>query len=272
MGRDDLHPAPLGGAPLGNIRVVVTRAEHQAAGLVAALREAGARVETLPLLSVVPPLDPSPLAAAAADLAAYRWVVFTSANAVEALASQVAAWPAAIGLAAVGDATARALAERGLRCDLVAGRAQAEGLLADLLPRLAAGERVLLPQAADARPLLAQGLRAAGIATHPVIAYRKERPDVATARARELFPPGAPLGWVTFTSPSIVHAFAGLFGDGWAPRRASLRAASIGPLTSAALRALGVEPAAVAATPGEVGLVSSIAAALAADSRPQAAG
>jgi uroporphyrinogen-III synthase len=54
------------------------------------------------------------------------------------------------------------------------------------------------PQAADARPLLATGLAAAGAEAVVVVAYDKRLPDAA------LFA-GTPLGWVTFTSPRIVR-------------------------------------------------------------------
>ncbi|HEV8631148.1 MAG TPA: uroporphyrinogen-III synthase, partial [Thermoanaerobaculia bacterium] len=92
--------------PLHGRRVVVTRAEHQAEGLAAALAAAGATVERLPLLAVLPPEDPAPLAAAAASLASYRWVVFTSANAVRALFGALdERWPDGVAVAAIGDAT-----------------------------------------------------------------------------------------------------------------------------------------------------------------------
>jgi len=70
--------------PLRGLRVVVTRAEHQAGGLAEAFTAAGATVELLPLLEVIPPADPRPLERAASELALYDWLVFTSSNAVEA--------------------------------------------------------------------------------------------------------------------------------------------------------------------------------------------
>ncbi len=106
--------APAPGAPLAGVRVVVTRAGRQAGELAAALAAAGAAVEPLPLLEVVPPADPSPLARAVSELPLYDWVVFTSTNAVHALLPQTppAGLPARLRLAAVGAATAAAL--RGL--------------------------------------------------------------------------------------------------------------------------------------------------------------
>jgi uroporphyrinogen-III synthase len=298
--------------PLAGVRVVVTRAERQAAGLAAALAAAGAEVELLPLLEVAPPADPAPLARAAAELRLYDWVVFTSANAVHALLGAlgggaggagraagaaiargpggaagaggpapegaISSRPAGAGaasvvlpprlrVAAVGAVTAAALRGAGVEPAVVAaaGEQSAAGLLAILLRHLDCGQRVLLPQAADALPTLRDGLLAAGIAAVAVVAYDKRLPPAAPRRAAELFGGGRPLGWVTFTSPSVVRHFAGLFGEEWQHRRGKLRAASIGPVTTAELRRKGVEPAAEAASPGDHELVAAVAAVAAAE-------
>jgi uroporphyrinogen-III synthase len=91
-----------------------------------------------------------------------------------------------------------------------------------------------------------------------VVAYDKRLPPEAPRRAAELFAT-PPLGWVTFTSPRIVRHFAELFGTDWERRRGELRAASIGPVTSAELRRLGVEPAAEARQPSDEELVAAVA-------------
>jgi uroporphyrinogen-III synthase len=255
---------PATGAPLAGVRVVVTRAGRQAGGLAAVLAAAGASVEPLPLLEVVPPADPTPLARAAAELPLFDWVVFTSTNAVHALLPRApGALPPRLRTAAVGAATAAALRGLGIEPTLVAaaGEEGAGGLLTILLPHLDCGQRVLLPQAADALPTLREGLRAAGIAAVAVAAYEKRLPPEAPRRAAELFD-GQPIGWVTFTSPSTVRHFAGLFGDGWPLRSTELRAASIGPVTSAELRRLGVEPAAEAARPADAELAAALTAAV----------
>ena len=259
--------------PLAGVRVVVTRAERQAGGLAAAFAAAGAEVELLPLLEVTRPADPGPLASAAAELRLYDWVVFTSANAVEALLTDslgprtelTAAGdglPPRLRVAAVGTATAAELRGRGVEPTVAAAGVDqsAAGLLAALLPHLDCGQRVLLPLAADALPTLRDGLLAAGIAAVAVTAYEKRLPPEAPRRAAELFA-DTPIGWVTFTSPSVVRHFAGLFGDDWQRRRGELRAISIGPVTSAELRRQGVEPAAEAPEPTNEKLVAAVAAA-----------
>ncbi len=253
--------------PLAGVRVVVTRAEHQADGLADALTAAGADVERLPLLAVLPPDDPAPLQAAARALGDYGWVAFTSANAVRALLPLLpGGWPPHVAVAAIGGATAQALADAGAPATLVASRSQAEDLAVELLPRLTAGQRVLLPQAADARPALAAGLRAPGVEIDVVTAYRKTLPPEAPERTAVLFGDG-PLGWVTFASPSAVRSFALLLEPRWSERRRTLRAASIGPVTSEALRALGVRPAAEASAASEAGLAAAVVAA--ASGRPR---
>lgn len=242
--------------PLAGLRVVVTRAEHQSEGLAAAFERAGARVELLPLLEVVPPADPRPLERAAADLASYDWLVFTSANAVEAFLPLTGPLRSGLRIAAVGPATAAALRAFGSEPHLTARKAEAEGLAADLAPRIA-GKRVLLPQAADARPTLLQELKGAGAEAVAVVAYDKRLPPEAPARAAELFT-ATPLGWVTFTSPRIVRHFVELLGADWERRKGELRAVSIGPVTSAELRRYGVEPAAEAGRPGEEEMVEAV--------------
>jgi uroporphyrinogen-III synthase len=261
-----------GTLPLAGVRVVVTRAERQAEGLSTALGEAGAVVALLPLIEIGPAPDIHLFRLAVALPEHYDWIVFTSANAVAAFCEAVGEplRPGTFKTAVVGAATASALRDQGLEPDLVASKQDADGLADELIPLVAAvpsqyPRSVFIPQAEDARPTLADRLRAAGIQPVPVAAYTKRIPEGAPGQARKLFGTGrtAPLGWVTFTSPSIVEHFAELFGREWSARRKTLHAASIGPLTTTALREAGVEPAVVAEAPKVEALVAAIVAAVA---------
>lgn len=266
----------LPGGSLAGVRVVVTRAAHQAETTVAAFEDAGARVALLPLLEVVPPEDPGPFETAVRDLSRFDWIAFTSSNAVAAVFDRLApsggsaSLPEGVRLASVGGATSDALRERGVepaRIEVEAEESRAEGLAEALLTRLGAdgdGARILLPQAADARPTLERALSAGGAVPLRVDAYAKRVPPDARERALDLFGARHPggFGWVTFTSPSIARAFAGLWND-WPNRRRGLFAVSIGPVTSAALRELGVTPAAEAETPGDDGMVAAVVRAVA---------
>lgn len=248
------------------MRVVVTRAEHQARELIERLEAEGAEVVTLPLIEIVPPSDPAPLADAARRLPAFDHLILTSSNAVEAFLEVLeGSIPSSVSVAVIGAKTAAALEAHGHRPNLVAEHSQAEGLLEILLPIIQPGEHILLPQAADARPLLAERLFAARAVIEPVVAYEKRVPPDAQRQADEIFASG-PLGWVTFTAPSIARNFRDLFQH-WSRRSPTLLAASIGPVTSRALRHLGVEPAAEAGEPSAAALVQAIVASEAARHR-----
>lgn len=249
--------------PLRGVRVVVTRPGHQREGLMRGFRDAGAEVEWLGLLEVGTPEEAGPLRGAAEEVGRFAWVAFTSANAVAPLLDLLPeGLPASVAVAAVGEATARALRARGVEPRLVSARGTGSGLGEEMASVAAlAGVRVLLPLAADARPELAAGLRAAGAEVTAVVAYEKRVPAGAGEGVAALFPPGEPLGWVTFTSPRLATTFAALVeshAGGWAARRTTLLAASIGPTTSAALRRLGVEPAAEAARAADGELVAAV--------------
>ena len=246
-------PVPSG-RPLCGRRVVVTREANRALELAAALETAAAEVALLPLIEIGPPDDPGALERAADDLGRWDWLVFTSVHAVDAFLPLVGGHlPAGLATAVVGPATAEALRGFGVGVAVVAREPRAEGLLRRLAPRVAA-RRVLIPQAADARPVLAEGLRAAGAEVATVAAYDKRLPAEAAAGADELFG-ASEIGLVTVTSPRIARHLSSLLGDDWPRRRRELRAISIGPVTSAELRRLGVEPAAEAEQPGVQGLV-----------------
>ncbi len=69
------------------LRIVVTRAAHQAEELAAPLRDLGAEVLLVPMIGIAPPVDETALRHAAAHAASYDWIVFTSVNAVSAFSA-----------------------------------------------------------------------------------------------------------------------------------------------------------------------------------------
>jgi uroporphyrinogen-III synthase len=77
--------------PLTNKRILITRASHQASDLAAQLEALGATPILIPTIEIIPPETYAPLDAAIANLGSYNWLIFTSANAVEAFAERVAA-------------------------------------------------------------------------------------------------------------------------------------------------------------------------------------
>lgn len=250
--------------PLAGRHVVVTRARAQAGALAAALEAAGARVSVAPAIRVEPVPDLAPLHAALRSLERYRWVLFASRNAVEitfdaarALGPGGAAW-ARVRTGAVGPATAAALRERGIEPAVVAERRVAEGLVeAVTAEEPLAGARVLVPQAADARPALAEGLRSAGAAVDAIPVYRTVAAEGgdAAALAGELL--AGRVDAVTFTSSSTVRHFVELVGERVVT--APIVVAALGPITADAARDAGFADIVVADDATVPALVAALA-------------
>ena len=198
-----------------------------------------------------------------AQLAEYQWLVFTSQNAValfwEALRAtgRDARALAGVKVCAVGPATADALLDHGIAVDVLPRRFVAEGLLEALRGRgdLHAA-RVLYATAERARDVLPQGLAACGADVDVVHAYRSAPDAEGAAALRDaLGRDGAHL--VTFTSASSVHAYVAALGAELARR---VPAASIGPVTSEAAHAAGIEVVAEAGESTLEGLVGAVVA------------
>lgn len=234
----------MGGKPLTGRVVLVTRAREQAGAFAQLLEAAGAAVMLVPTIAIEPPDSWAPLDAALAS--DHAWVVFTSVNAVAMVRRRVEA----VGrgrarlersrLAAIGPATAGALRAWGLTAEVVPGEYVAEGLLERLLPLVAAGDRVLLPRAAETRDVLARELAARGAQVTEVAAYRTRPATEHAAGLREALAEGR-VDVVTFTSSSTVRSFCALFGAAELPRLLDgVTVACIGPITRATAEGRGL--------------------------------
>jgi uroporphyrinogen-III synthase/uroporphyrinogen III methyltransferase/synthase len=228
--------------------VVVTRSKGGEDALAVRLRELGAEVREIPSIAFAPPADPGPLDAALRALAGFDWAVFASATAVERTVARLAelglpiAALAGRSLAAVGPATADALARAVREPDLLPAEAKGEAMAAALAPHVR-GRRVLLPRPAEGRPELLDGLRAAGADVAAVEAYRTVPAPAEAIRPLAGWLAAGEVAAVAFASPSAVRAvLAGLGVDAALLRRVPL--AAIGPTTAEALRAGGLEVAA----------------------------
>jgi uroporphyrinogen III methyltransferase / synthase len=253
--------------PLAGRTVVVTRPREQAGATVEALSGAGARVVELPVVRIEgPPDGGQALLRAAAEVGDYQWVAFTSANAVRRFVPLLpdARALAGVGLAAVGRATAAALADYSLRVDLVSepdeegvesGAASAQALVA-VFPEASDGGRVLFPRAERARRTLPEGLAAKGWEVDEVVAYR-------TVPAPPAPPPvvGAvsTADAVVFAAPSAVEAYLGS-GSDREPLPVPPLVVCIGPTTAAAARQAGLTVAVEAENPSPEGLVAALVA------------
>jgi len=226
--------------PLAGLRVLVTRPRHQASALAGMLQERGAE----PVIASVIRVEPIPIAAErlrALLRESWDWVVFTSANGVTSFRDHLLSagrdWRALAGakLAAIGAGTGEALRSAGLCADFVPSRAIAESL-AEELPAVSKGTRVLLPRAQEARGVLPDilGRRGASVEVLPV--YRTVPDDQGLGLLRTALSDDG-VDVVTFTSSSAVRSLVAAVG---AEALSDSAIACIGPITSATARERGL--------------------------------
>lgn len=247
-------------------RVLVTRAVHQAGKLSASLAEHGLKPVEVPVLEIQPPASFAALDEALRAISSFDWLLVTSANTVEALAERAAEIGVVLTtcraqIAAVGEASAKAVRKIGLDVALVPEKYVAESLL-ELLAGKVQGKRVLLAKAEVARDLIPASLRAAGAGLVVADAYRNAMPADAPEQLRQALAAG--IAAVTFTSSSsVTHLADAARAAGLAFPFPGVQAISIGPITSATLREAGWTPAAEASPSDIPGLVEAVTQVLA---------
>src|SRR5439155_19036813 len=251
--------------PLFGKRVLITRTRRQASRLARLLAAEGAIPIELSAIEIEPSADADAVRNAIDALAAggYTWAVFTSVNGVELWFEHLrergldARAFAATKVAAIGPATAEALAERGIVADVVPEEYVAEAVVEALRPHIGPGESVLVPRAEGARPELVEGLRAAGAEVDEVTLYRAAMPETAPAEALSLLRDGA-IDIVTFTSSSTVRNLAAML-NGHIETLARPLVACIGPITAKTAEELGLRVEVVASEYTVQGLVRALA-------------
>jgi uroporphyrinogen III methyltransferase/synthase len=252
--------------PLFGWRVLVPRTREQAGALSEQLASYGAIPVEVPTIAVEPPRTPQAMDRAIRGLVSgrYAWVAFTSVNAVRAVREKLeelsldARALAGVKVACVGDQTAAAVIEWGIRPELVPSESQSsEGLLAEF-PAYDAGydmlERVLLPRADIATETLAAGLLERGWQVDDVTAYRTVRAAPPPVEIREAIKTGG-FDAVLFTSSSTVRNLVGIAGK---PHASSIIAV-IGPATADTAKELGLRVDVTASKPSASLLVEALA-------------
>jgi len=213
--------------PLFGRTVAVTRARAQASALAERLRGLGADVVEAPTIRT------RALEVSLPDVRSYDLLCVTSPTGASCLFDHLrdARDLAGVTVAAIGPGTARALRGHGIEADIVPDRAVAEGLVEALAD--VPVQRALIARAAEGRDVLPDALRSRGVSVD-VVALYETVPEPLSEEARAA---AAGADYVLFTSASSVRFFAAAGGSLSGPRLVS-----IGPATSAELRAQGVSP------------------------------
>jgi uroporphyrinogen-III synthase len=246
---------------LTNKRVLITRTRHQASELATQLEALGATTILVPTIEIVPPNSFQALDAALTCLRTYDWLLFTSVNAVDAFhrrAQLLHLTQLPKKIAVIGPATLTAANAIGLTVDLVPPQYIAESLAAALLPE-APGSSFLLVRAAEARDTIPEALTAAGATVTIAEAYRNQVPPESIPALQHLF--STPANYpdaITFTSASTARNLCALLEAANLTLPPNITLASIGPITSEALRTLGHRPTIEAGEPTILALVKSL--------------
>ena len=258
--------------PLFGKKVLITRSRTQTSRLRTLLEERGADSLELPSIEIAPLEDNSELDRTLAQYGLLPletpfgtiskfWTVFSSTNAVDAVFARLDNYGqdsrvfADSTIAAIGPATAEALARRGIRADFLPTTSVSEAVVAQLSDREWYGVPVLLPGADIGRDVLARGLGDLGARIERVTAYRTVTPEDAAPNARQLLAGGVDV--VTFTSSSTVRNLLNILGDDKSLLETSL-IACIGPVTAGTARELGLQVDLEAAEHTVEGLVEAL--------------
>ena len=234
--------------PLLGKGIIVTRAREQASDMARLLAAEGARVVELPAIRIEPATNATLVREAICHLRDYDWTVFTSPNGVEFFWRELTALRldarafAATSVAAIGPATAEALAQKGILADYIPQSHVAEALLEGIVAQGVSGKRILLARAEKARDILPKGLEEAGADVRVVAVYQTlPVQDCAknAAKAASLFATGK-IRYISFASSSTVENFLAVVPVETLYRYPNLRFACIGPITAKTLEDAGL--------------------------------
>lgn len=234
--------------PLLGKGVVITRSREQASDLVRLLADMGACCHEFPTIEVKPLADTTPVRHAIGRLDGFDWLVFTSVNGVKYFWNELAAMgrdARALGglmVAAIGPATAQALADKGVKADFVPQKYIAESVVEGLLALQIGGKKVLIPRAAQAREILPEELCKAGAVVEVLPVYETVLSAQDPQEIVDAISEGE-IHFLTFTSSSTVDNFFRMIPAATlAPLRDKVTIACIGPITSATLQKHGFTP------------------------------
>jgi len=212
---------------------VTTRSLEQSESLLSELVNMGAKVISIPLITIADPIDGGEgLEQKVKNLDAYKWVIVTSPNGAMRLLNKVKVsgknhWPK---VAVIGGSTAEVFKQSGITVDLIPEKTFSEGFLEAFPKPEKEDDKVLLVQAESVRSLLYEGLINAGWSVDKTVAYRNVTTEVETKLLREAKNADA----IIFTASSAVNRYHELAGSSQPPD-----AICIGPITGESARILG---------------------------------
>jgi len=240
--------------PLLGQKIIITRTQAQASKLRKKLEILGAVVIEYPTIEIKPLIHETAVTTAIQTLKKYHWVIFTSANSValffeklKDLGDDVRAL-AGIKIGAIGPVTRSEIEKFNLRVDYSPTEFVAEKFVKEF-PEVIKGLSILLPRAKVAREIIPETMTSLGARVEILPLYETIRPAKPLSEEEDI----QDAHWITFTSSSTVENFLEMEK---LPK--NIKVASIGPVTTEALKAQGITPTIEAKPYNIEGLVSGI--------------
>ncbi|RJQ31475.1 MAG: uroporphyrinogen-III C-methyltransferase [Actinobacteria bacterium] len=248
--------------PLLGKRIIITRSRSQASDLTVKLEKLGAIVYEIPSIKIEPPTNYHQLDLILETLNSnnpYDWIIFTSVNGVIGFLGHLKTFGADFRalqgsrIAAIGPATANALASLGITADALPSEYRAEAIL-PLLGDVAS-KNILVPRAEVAREVLPDELKKMGARVEVVPVYKTVIDESGREKAKKLLEDKA-VDIVTFTSSSTVENFLSLIED--KSLLDGVSAIAIGPITADTAKENGLKITSTAKEYTIDGLVGAI--------------
>lgn len=247
--------------PLFGKKILITRTRSQASALSKGLGENGALVHELPTIEIEANKDAYPVMdKCITDISSFEWVIFTSTNGVNVFFERLSLLgldARALGstkICVIGPATRDELRRYSVKADLMPENYIAESVF-ELLRGKVNGKKILIPRSDIARRELIDLLSRDGALVADLPIYCTRRPDYPPETIEEMV---LNVDLVTFTSSSTVTNFVEILGDSFNRLRGKIRAASIGPITSASVKRAGIHLACEAREYTIPGLINAI--------------
>jgi uroporphyrinogen-III synthase len=237
--------------PLENKKIVITRSENQAGGLVKQIEALGGLGVIFPTIKIRDADSWQACDNALRNIDTFDWIVFTSANAVYYFyqrAEKFEVRGAGTKIAAVGSKTAKALDRYGVTIDLEPDEFSARGLMTAFENYDLIGKRLLLPASNLSRYELFDGLRERGAAVERIEVYQTLPNDALDAEGMTRWMRNGDVDCLTFFSPSAFDFFVDLMGESVIEllKEGSVAIAAIGPTTAKAIEkrklAVAIQP------------------------------
>lgn len=230
--------------PLFGKNIIVTRARTQSSRLLDIINDLGGNAIEVPAIKIKE-VENNGLDKAIENIKDYTTLVFTSENAVDIFFNKLFSLNKDIRslsnlkIACIGNATAKAVKEKGIIADFVPEKFVAESLLELLKENLTKEDKVLIPRAKEARELLVDGLKEIcfvdEVKIYETLKEDSNKEDIfdILKKDNELF--------ITFTSSSTVKNFVEIIGkENLALLKGKAKLVSIGPVTSKTIEGFGL--------------------------------